>query len=242
MKPNANRVTADQAEANAEAITRFYTAGADSLRNCGVDDFAHGSRIAGFAEEIARLESVFENLPVKLGPDSLAKVRRVAAEYDREAILTLAALVRHNCSRFAVTHLFALLPLEDRKLRTRLAERAIRASWSVDTLSRHIRVARNDRRAASGRRPHVPADPKQILLVLEELAIKWLRFTRRAFADKANRPPRRLLERIRSADAAVESVHLGILKALKRPPSEGTAQGRAEGKSARPSSASGRTR
>ena len=215
MKPNPNRVTIESAAANATAISTLYAAGCNSLQECPGDKFAHGDAQKGYAAEIVRLRAKFEELHVKLGPDALSKMRRIAIEFTKTEILEMTNLVEERRSRFTISHLCTLLRLPKRR-RISLAKKAIRLSWSVKTLDRYIRIARKDRRAASGRHSHIPEDAQQKLLVLEALTIKWLRFTRLAYPETAVEPHHEMAKRVRHADRAVKSVQNWIAQSLGR--------------------------
>ena len=219
MPKNANRVTAEEAERNAAAITRLVDAGRDSLRKCPPGDVAYGSTTPAFAAEIARLGTRYKRLPVRLVPDSLVKMRRLAADYDGKQIDRLARLVRDHSSRFSSSHLFVLLRIGDRKVRDRLAVHAVKHSWTVGDLECRVRFASKHRRPKAGRPPSVPRDPELVLVILEGLAVKWLRFTARATsagsALSSASDTRDLVRLIAAASAAVERVraaaeaHLG---------------------------------
>ena len=219
MSKNASRVTAEEAERNAEAIALLVKAGRDSLMKCPPEDVAYGSTSRAFAAEVARLGTRYRRLPVKLGPDALVKMRRLAADYDGKQIDRLAQLVRDHSSRFSSSHLFVLLRIGDRKVRDRLAVRAVKHSWTVGDLECRVRFASKHRRPKAGRPPSVPRDPELVLVILEGLARKWLRFTERVtFAGSAALSAseiRHLVRSIAEANAAVERVraaaeaHLG---------------------------------
>ncbi len=219
MPKNANRVTAEEAERNAAAITSLVDAGRDSLRKCPPAEVAYGSTTPAFAAEIARLATRYKRLPVRLVPDSLVKMRRLAADYDGGQIDRLAQLVRDHSSRFSSSHLFVLLRIGDRKVRDRLAVHAVKHSWTVGDLECRVRFASEHRRPKAGRPPSVPRDPELVLVILEGLAVKWLRFTARATsagsALSSASDTRDLVRLIAAASAAVERVraaaeaHLG---------------------------------
>ncbi len=210
MPKNANRVTAEEADRNAAAIAILVEAGRNSLKMCPPEDVAYGSTSRAFAAEIARLGTRYRCLPVKLGPDALVKMRRLAADYDVDQIGRLAQLVREHSSRFSSSHLFVLLRIGDRKARDRLAKRAVKHSWTVGHLECSVLATSGHRRPAAGRPPSVPEDPELVLVILEGLARKWLRFTARAsFAGSPTSSASDIRDLVRSigvANAAVERV------------------------------------
>jgi hypothetical protein len=214
MPRTTTRVTAEEAARNADAITGLYDLARDSLIHCPADELGYGTAAKRLARELARLRDATSGreLSFTLNTDTLGKMRRVAAEYTAEQIADLAARVRANRSRFSTSHLLRLLVITDRKQRDAIASRAVRGSWTLSTLERHAQVARKGRRLGAGRKPFVPADPEQRLVVLEGLALKWLRWT----ALAADGLPRDLGRLVREADAAVGAVKAALADHLPR--------------------------
>jgi hypothetical protein len=214
MPRTTTRVTANEAAQNADAITDLWHLGRDSLTHCPPDELEYGKAAKRLARELARLreETAGRDLPFTLNTDTLGKMRRVAAEYTAEQVADLADRVRANRSRFSTSHLLRLLVVADRKERDSLTSRAIRSSWTLSTLERHAQVARGDRRARAGRKPFVPDDPEQLLVVLEGLALKWLRWT----ALAAEGLPADVARQVREADAAVAAVKEAVAEHLPR--------------------------
>lgn len=218
MPPNPNRVTPEQAARNADQIIAVWAAGADSVRRCPAESFKYRETAERQRQEIDRLREMQRAgkmpLLMALNLDTLAKARRVAADYDRGQIEHLAGLVRRHASRFSTSHLMRALAVADRKVRNALVARAVRESWTLSALDRRVQIARGARRSGAGRRPFVPGDPDQCLVLLEGLCLRWRRWTAAAAAD-AELPGgvRRL---VRDADAAVAAVQTVIAKHLPR--------------------------
>ena len=137
-------------------------------------------------------------------------MRRLAADYDGAQIGRLAQLVREHSSRFSSSHLFVLLRIGDRKVRDRLADRAVKHSWTVGDLECRVRVESKHHRPKAGRPPSVPEDPEMVLVILEGLAWKWLRFTARATFTGSTKgsvsDDRNFARLIGEANSAVERV------------------------------------
>ncbi len=214
MPPKTTRVTVERADANAEAIVTFRAAGQDSLNHCPADSLVYGSAAKTLKKELARMTASANGLGLdtKLNIDTLGKMRRVAQEYTPGQIDELAGRVREFASRFSTSHLIRLLAVGDRAVRDALAARAVRGSWPLALLERHVHVARGSRRPGAGRNPAVPDEDDHRLLVLEGLCLKWLRWTELA-ADGLPADVRKL---VRTADSAVGAVQDALAKHLPR--------------------------
>jgi hypothetical protein len=214
MPRTTTRVTAEEAARNADAILELLQLGRDSLTQCPPDELEYGKAAKRLAREIARLResTAGRELTFTLNTDTLGKMRRVATEYTAEQLADLSDRIRTTRSRFSTSHLLRLLVVTDRKERDALMTRAVRGSWTLSTLERHAQVARGDRRARAGRKPFVPDVPEQRLVVLEGLALKWLRWT----ALAAEGLPADVARRVREADAAVAAVKQAVADHLPR--------------------------
>jgi hypothetical protein len=225
MARKTSRVERDQADHNADAILGFRAGGQDSLDRCPPDQLTYGKAAGRLKKELTRMVAAAGRLglAVKLNIDTLGKMRRAAQEYTPEQVADLARRVREHRSRFSTSHLIRLLAISDRPTRDALERKAVRESWPLGLLERHVRVARRARRLGAGRSPQVPADASHRLVVLEGLCLKWVRWTGRAAAGL---PPdvRKLVE---AADAAVGAVHEALGKHLPRPPKPGRDAGKA---------------
>ena len=214
MPGKTSRVTQDQADRNADAVLAFRAGGQDSLDHCPPDTLTYGRAATRLKKELARMTAAADSLGVgvRLNVDTLGKMRRVAREYAAGRIADLAARVREHRSRFSTSHLIRLLAVADRKARDALERKAVRGSWSLGLLDRHVQVARRARRAGAGRNPQVPADDQHRLVVLEGLCLKWVRWTGRAAAGL----PPDVRKLVAVADAAVGAVRDGLAKHLPR--------------------------
>jgi len=221
MPGKTSRVTQDQAGRNADALLSLRAGGQDSLDHCPPDSLTYGRAATLLKTELARMTAAAGRLGVgvRLNIDTLGKMRRVAQEYAPEQIADLAARVREHRSRFSTSHLIRLPALGDRKRRDALEKNAVRGSWPLSLLERHVQIARRARRAGAGRNPQVPADGEHRLVVLEGLCLRWVRWTGRAAAKL---PPdvRTLVE---AADAAVGAVQDALAKHLPRAKAAGAA-------------------
>ncbi len=203
------QVSPQRARENAAAIRSFWQRGRDGnrevekLRDKEPDALSYGNR-----------EATYRRLAVGLGAnvDTAAKMRRAAEEYSEKQINDLCGSVRRCRSRFSATHLLALLRVEDRGRRNDLARRPVREGWSCARLRRAVQAARGGRRPHVGRRQDVPADPTELLLALDALADKWVRWCDRA-------KPRlrgKLRARIDRATKAVNLVREAVAERLTR--------------------------
>jgi hypothetical protein len=213
VPPKTNRVTAEQAGRNADAVVAFRAAGLDSLKHCPPDSVAYGKAPGRWKKELARMTVAASQLgvPVKLNIDTLGKMRRVAEEYTEDQVADLAGRVRAHSSRFSTSHLIRLLAVDDRKKRDSLESEALRESWPLSRLQRQVQVTRKARRPGAGRKPAVPEDSKHRLLVLEGLALKWVRWTR----EVGRRLPAAVRKLVETADGAVGAV-LGALEVQRK--------------------------
>jgi len=169
----STKVTAQQANKNADAILRFWKKGRDShkhLRQLQSND-PHALRIGNKSR-------TFQNEATRIGVnfDTASKMRRVAQEYTLRQIEEIRTLVVRHRSRFGPIHMLALIRIKDRAQRDKLMRQAIREAWSNRQLKRTIQAMRGGRRPYVGRKPGVPSDDKQRLLVLQVLAEKFCRF------------------------------------------------------------------
>jgi hypothetical protein len=214
MPGTTSQVSEDQAGRNADALLTLRAGGQDSLDHCPPDTLTYGQSATQLNAELARLTAAAGRLGVgvRLNVDTLGKMRRVAQEYTPEQVADLAARVRMHRSRFSTSHLIRLLALGDRKRRDALEENAVRGSWPLSLLERHVQIARRARRAGAGRNPQVPAGGKHRLVVLEGLCLKWVRWTGRAAA----RLPPDVRTLVEAADAAVGAVQDALAKHLPR--------------------------
>lgn len=226
MPPKSNRVTPERADRNADRLVSFWEWGRDSLDHRPQDDLVYGKATRRQRLELARLKGrqreENDPLDLTLNIDTLGKMRRVAADYSEEQIEELADRVRRHRSRFSTSHLIRSLAVADRATRDAIVAQAVRQSWPLVALDRRVLVARGARRAGAGRRPEVPADPEQRLVVLEGLCLRWLRWTELA----ASELPNNLRKLVTAADATVAAVREGLCKRLPRP--EGAGDGHAK--------------
>lgn len=216
MPTKSNRVTPEQAEHNADRIVSFWRWGLDSLGHCAPDDLVYGKATRRQRLELARLKGRQRNetapLDVVLNIDTLGKMRRVAADYGEKQIESLADQVRRHRSRFSTSHLIRSLAVADRTTRDAIVAQAVRQSWSLSSFDRRVQVARGARRAGAGRKPDVPTDRDQRLVVLEGLCLRWLRWTELA----ASELPSDLRKLVRAADATVAAISVGLGTHLPR--------------------------
>jgi hypothetical protein len=217
----STRVTPEQAERNAEQIVRLWEWGHDSLKRCPKDELVYFEATKRQKAELARLkqrqQEEKEPLPLSLNLDVLGKMRRIADEYSAEQIEKLADLVREHRSRVATTHLIRALAVDDRRARDSLLAQAVRQSWPLSVLERRAQIARGRRRVGAGRKPDVPRDHEQRLVMLEGLCIRWLRWADAAGGDL----PHGLRKLVREADAAVAAVQSDVATRLRRPKNDG---------------------
>lgn len=241
VSPKSNRVPPDHADRNADQIIALWEWGCDSLENCPPDSLVYGKATKRQRLELARLkkrqQEEEEPLALGLNLDTLGKLRRVATDYDKEQIEHLADQVRRHRSRFSTSHLIRSLAVGDRKARDSLLSQAVRESWTLSVLERRVQVARGARRAGAGRKPFVPADLDQSMVLLEGLCLRWLRWTEAA----ASGLPGDVRKLVRTADAAVAAVQAGLAKHLPRAESGSDTRGRPEG-NVTPKSSSRRAR
>ena len=216
MPPKSNRVSPDQADSNAAQLVAMWVWGCDSLTHCPSDTLVYGKATKRQRLELARLKKRQRgeqgSLALGLNLDTLGKLRRVATDYDGEQIEKLAEQVRRHKSRFSTSHLIRSLAVADRKTRDSLVAEAIRGSCTLSVLERSVQVARGARRTGAGRRPTVPTDREQRLVMLEGLILKWLRWTGAAAADL----PSDVRKLVKVADTAVAAVSVGLGKHLPR--------------------------
>lgn len=218
MPTKSNKVALEQADHNAEQLVRLWQWGLDSLERCPSHNLVYGKTIQRQRLELTRLKRLqdaanpSQRLDMALNLDVLAKLRRVAADYKEEQLTELASLVRRHRSRFSTTHLLRSLALADRNARDAVIKRAVSESWTLSVLERHVQVARGARRSGAGRKPFVPTDGKQRLVLLEGLCVRWLRWTRAA----AGELPTDVRKLIRNADTAITAVQAGLAKHLPR--------------------------
>jgi hypothetical protein len=216
VPPKSTRVSPEQADRNAAQITLLWAWGRDSLRRCQRDSLVYGKATKLQRLELARLKErqqvEIEPLALGLNFDTLLKLRRIATDYDENQIEHLARQVRLHKSRFSTSHLIRALAVADRKARDALVARAVRESCTLSVFERRVQVARGARRAGAGRKPFVPADRDQCLVLLEGLCLRWLRWTGAA----ASELPGNVRMLVRSADAAVAAVQKGLAKHLPR--------------------------
>ena len=224
VPPKSNRVPPEDADRNAAQIVALWEWGRDSLDHCPPDTLKYGKATKLLGSELARLKKrqrgEQDSLALGLNLDTLGKLRRVAIDYDREKIQELADRVRRHRSRFATSHLICSLAVADRGTRDSLVTQAVRQSWTLSELERRVQVARGARRAGAGRRPFVPTDREQRLVVLEGLALKWLRWTKLAAPDL----PADVRKLVVSADTTVEALRGRLGKHLPRANSGGASR------------------
>jgi len=220
MPPGASRIPAARAEHNAAALVRMWEWGRDSLEHCPPDRLDYGSAGARLRRELSRLArrqataTPGDGLDLRINLDNLYKMRRVASDFTGGEIDGLAEQIRRRRSRFSTSHLIRVLPVTAPEDRSAIITKAVRGSWALRTLERYVTVARGARRAGVGRRPSVPADRDQQLVLLEGLCLRWLRWT----AAARRGLPTDVRRSVRDADAAVRSVQRGLGKHLPRPP------------------------
>ena len=218
MPAKTSKVAAEQADQNAQQLVRLWEWGRGSLEHCPSDKLVYGKKPKRQKLELARLKRLqdaakpSQRLDMALNLDVLGKLRRIAADYDEEQLAEFAGLVRRHRSRFSTTHLMRSLALADRDARDALIERAVSESWTLSALERHVQVARGARRSGAGRKPFVPADREQCLVLLEGLCVRWLRWTHAASGEL----PADARKLVRSADAAIGAVQAGLAKHLPR--------------------------
>ncbi|MBA4190267.1 MAG: hypothetical protein C0467_19960 [Planctomycetaceae bacterium] len=216
VKPKSDRVTPELADRNAAQIVALWEWGCDCLENCPPARLVYRKATKRLGNELARLKrrqsEEKASLALGLNLDTLGKLRRIAADYDRKKIETMANKIRRHRSRFSTSHLIRSLAVADRKTRDSLLAQAIRESWTLSTLERHVQVARGARRVGAGRKPFVPPDKEQCLVVLEGLCLRWLRWTE----DAATELPSGVRNLVRDADIAVAAVQTGLAKHLPR--------------------------
>ena len=218
MPPKSSRVAPEQAARNAEQILALWRWGRDSRVICPPDHLVYGKAAKLQRLELARLQALQRDEPapllMALNLDVVGKMRRLAADYNREQIGELTDQVRRCRSRFSTSHLMRSLAVADRKARDALVARAVRDSCTLSVFERRVQVARGARRAGAGRRPFVPADRDQCLVLLEGLCLRWTRWT--AAAASADGLPGGIRRLVRDADAAVAAVQAGLAKHLPR--------------------------
>lgn len=216
VPPKSNRVPPEDADRNADELVAMWVWGRDSLAHCPPDTLKYGKATKLLRSELARLKNrqqeEKEPLALGLNLDTLGKLRRVATDYDKEQIEQLAEQIRRHRARFSTSHLIRSLAVADRKTRDSLVAQAIRESCTLSALERRVQVARGARRAGAGRKPFVPADQEQSLVLLEGMCLRWLRWTGAAASDLPN-DVRKL---VRTADATVAAVQAGLAKHLPR--------------------------
>ena len=216
VPPKSNRVPPEDADRNAAQVVALWAWGRDSLEKCPPDSLVYGKATKLLRSELTRLKTRQReeqgSLALALNADVVGKMRRVATDYDEEQIEHLAEQIRRHRSRFATSHLIRSLAVADRKTRDALVAQAVRESCTLSTLERRVQVARGARRAGAGRRPFVPADREQSLVLLEGLCLRWLRWAEAA----AGGLPAGVRKLVRDADAAVAAVQTGLAKHLPR--------------------------
>ncbi len=240
MPPKSNRVPPEDAARNAAQIVSLWEWGRDSLDHCPPDALVYGKATKRQRLELARLkkrqQEEKEPLALGLNLDTLGKLRRAATDYDEEQIEQLAEQIRRHRSRFSTSHLIRSLAVADRDARDALVASAVRESWTLSALERRVQVARGARRAGAGRKPFVPADQEQSMVLLEGLCLRWLRWTEVAAAGL----PLDVHKLVRDAGTAVAAVQTGLAKHLPRA-SKGEGAKVAQPKTSRRPARAGRT-
>ena len=217
MPTKTSKVAAEQADRNAEQLVRLWEWGRDSLKHCPTDTLVYGKTIQHQRRELARLKRIQDaakpnqRLDMALNLDTLGKLRRIVTDYNEEQLTEFAGLVQRHKSRFSTSHLMRSLALADRDARDEIIKRAIKESWTLSVLERHVQVARGARRSGAGRKPFVPTDREQCLVLLEGLCVRWLRWT-----TAAGELPADVRKLIKNADTAIAAVQAGLAKHLPR--------------------------
>jgi hypothetical protein len=213
-----SKVSAELAGRNAEQLVRLWKWGRDSLKHCPSDTLVYGETANRQRSELVRLKRLQDaakpnqRLDMALNLDCVGKVRRIAADYKEEQLTELAGLVRRHRSRFSTSHLMRSIALADRDARDAIIKKAVSESWTLSVLERHVQVARGARRSGAGRKPFIPADRDQRLVLLEGLCVRWLRWTHAA-AGELQGDVRKL---VRNADVAIAAVQAGLARHLPR--------------------------
>lgn len=188
-------------EQAARSLRELWRAGRRSLRRLRMEEIHHGDKEKALLEEGAQ---------EGLNYDTLAKARRFAQEYTREAVDDLCRQVRRYQAPFGGAHMVRLLsvPVTHRKA---FFHEALKAKWSGSRLDVAIRE-RFGRRRQGGRRPRVPDDPPARLSFLDGLCTKWLRWC----AAAGPQLPAGLREQVSKASRAVRRVHDTVTAELER--------------------------
>jgi hypothetical protein len=200
-KPAA--VTPEEAQANADAIRRFWRDGRRSLsclEKLGRKEPAalqYGRKEGTFAAEAKRLGTYIARA---------AYMRKTAQEYTAEQIEDLCALVVRHRSCFGPSSLSALLAVENRKRRDKLMRQAVRERWTTSQVRRAAQASHRRRRPYVGRKQHVPSDPAARLLTLDALAEKWLRWCSDPRLDWTGELRRRIDKTARAVDRVRDAV------------------------------------
>lgn len=169
MDKKKPRVTVQEAKANAAAVRALWQAGRDSLDRLPADSSAL---------EYGRAGDTIEKEARRLGYniDWIGKARRIAEQYTHRDISDLCSLIVEHRSRFSATHFVVAIRCNKRKKRDALVQRAVKQSWSVSILKVAVQGQRGERREWVGRKPHVPRDVAEQLIILDANAERFSRF------------------------------------------------------------------
>ena len=168
-------VAPEEARKAAMALRKFWQAGKRSLGRLRRLQKTPNAYCYGNKQEFLKREGIKEGY----NHDTMKKAWRIAQEYEEDDIEQLCALIELRSARFGPTHLLRLLTVKDRRRRDALARNAIKGSWGVAQLEVAI-LRLHQRRPEVGRKPRVPDDPVQLVLILEGLCLKWIRWCQAA--------------------------------------------------------------
>lgn len=191
----------EEGDRAAAALLEFFKKGKASLRRVAAlrrrDPAAvrHGRKQALLEAEARHAD---------LNPDLMQKAWRMAEQYQEEEVQAICQRVRDRPARFGYSHLVKLLGVTDRGVRQELIDQAIDGQWGVGELQSAIQV-RRDRRAHVGKKPKVPKNPLEALLVLQGLCLKFNRWCDAVLGTlprKVQRPTRKADQAVRLAGRA----------------------------------------
>lgn len=203
---NNNKVSTAQAKINAAGIRQLWQTGRASWQRV---ERRRAAYRYGTKRDILRAEAARHGLNI----DTMMQCWRLAQQYGKADIDTIHAAVIKHCSRFGVTNMLAVLRIADRTERDKVMRRAVRESWPSALLEQQIQgLYGTRRRAAAGRKPHVPDDPIAQLVALDASAATWIRWCRTALPQL----PPSLRPRIERATRAARTVQRAVAARLQR--------------------------
>jgi hypothetical protein len=180
-----------------ERMRRWHRLGSRSLERRPADTSSHAGAVE---EDAARL---------KVSVAKLRKLRQFADPvngYDEVRLERLIALCRAKRHVPGITALLRLVSVPAGVHRDRLQRRLVAGHWGVRRLEVEI-AGRLGRRRQGGRRPRVADDVAGVLVQIDALVVRWLRWQHELSVRPAYKELRpRLRERIEQVSLAVKEL------------------------------------